>query len=356
MALTFAKKTLFLAGRAFFGGRARRAARDGYFAGRDLERMAAGKIALVACHWLGDTFWAAQVIPALKRRFAGAEFHVFAKSFTRDLFNGLVPEEKTYAADAVVSDRRRERVSFARIARTAGEYAAHEFDLAIDLTGNRYSAYFTYRLRPAFGFGFDGGELGWLYSRCAPDAERADEHLSYRPFRVVAPFFDAAPARPEFLTPPEPTVSDDEIWRELGAAEEKVCVIAPGAGWKEKEWAPENFAALGKALSGKGFRVILTGSEGQRELCRDLAGAIGKAAVFVGRPIGHVAALVKVADAVVANDSFVGHIGAAFGVRTAVVFTRATDPEKCGPIGRKDRLRVFSAPVTTGEIEAYLTE
>ena len=42
-------------------------ARPGYFHERDLQRLEAVRIALIACHWLGDTFWASQVVPTLAR-------------------------------------------------------------------------------------------------------------------------------------------------------------------------------------------------------------------------------------------------------------------------------------------------
>ena len=87
-------------------------ARPGYFHERDLKRLGAGKIALVACHWLGDTFWASQVVPALARRFPHSLIYAITKSHSIDLWAGLVSPERVIRGDEVLSDRHRERKAY----------------------------------------------------------------------------------------------------------------------------------------------------------------------------------------------------------------------------------------------------
>jgi len=166
---------------------AARWARPRYFGRHDLASIGARRIAIVACHWVGDTFWATQVAEPLQRRFPGSEVYAISKPSGLELWNGLVEADHRIAAAAVVSDRRREEVSWPAIAARAAELRAIGFDLVIDLTGNRYSAYFTFLLRPVVALGFDGGELGWLYSQRVADAARPKRHLSERPFRVIEP-------------------------------------------------------------------------------------------------------------------------------------------------------------------------
>ena len=163
------------------------AARPGYFALRDWGSISARRVAIVACHWIGDTFWATQVFPVLERRFPEAELFAVCKPATEDLWHGLLERTHVLPAPQVASDRLRERHPLLAIRRRARELRGIGFDLVIDLTGNRYSALFTWWLRPAASLGFDGGELGWLYSHRVADAERPGRHLSERPFRVVEP-------------------------------------------------------------------------------------------------------------------------------------------------------------------------
>jgi ADP-heptose:LPS heptosyltransferase len=335
---------------------ARLGAKGGYFARRDWSRISARRIALITCHWIGDTFWAAQVVPALLQRFPGAELYAIGSPVTADLWNGLVPRDRVLAAPEVVSDRRRQRVRWGAIRRRARELGRLGFDLAIDLTGNRYSAAFTYWLRPAASVGFDGGELGWLYSLRVADAERVGRHLSERPFRVIEPLLGEGAEAFAYrlpLRPPEATRPAGEVREELGVAGRSYFVLAPGAGWPAKEWPPERFIEAGRCLAGGGA-VVVVGSAAEEALCRRLAGGIPGAKTWTGRPIGEVVALLGEARGVLANDSGVAHLAAALGRPTAAVFTGATDPQLCRPLGQAECVRVFGPGDAPAAVAAHL--
>ncbi len=332
-------------------------ARAGYFHERDLKRLEAGKIALIACHWLGDTFWASQVVPTLAQRFPHGLIYAITKSHSIDLWAGLVPPERVICGDEVVSDRHRERVRWGRLIRLAGSLRRRRFDLIIDLTGNRYSAVATFLARPGFSIGFAGDELGWLYSHRVRNARRADAHLSGQPFRVIQPLLDrpAPPADGELsLRPPQAICSAEEILPALGLEAGRTFVIAPGAGWSAKQWPPERFVESGAILANTGATVVVVGSEPERSLCEHVAAGIAGAKVLCGYPIGRVVALLEQAAGVLANDSAIGHFAAALGRPTAVVFTGATDPTLCGPLGPDDMVRVFDADTAPAEIVAHL--
>jgi heptosyltransferase-1 len=336
---------------------ARLRARRGYFARRDWAGMCAGRVAVVACHWVGDTFWATQVIAALARRFEGAELCAITKPACVDLWHGLVELGHVLTAPEVTSDRRRERASFSAIRRRAGELAGENFDLVIDLTGNRYSAWFTFCLRPARSLGFDGGELGWLYSGRSRLAERVEGHLSERPFRVIEPLLGGQENPFAYhlpLRPPQPTVAPEAIAGELGVGERRYTVLAPGAGWPAKCWPGERFVQVGRLLADAGLAVVVAGAAAEESLCRQVGEAIDGAKIVVGRPIGQVVALLSGAAGVVCNDSGLGHLAAALGVRTASVFTGATDPATCRPLGPDDCSAVFSAEADAEQVFAFV--
>jgi ADP-heptose:LPS heptosyltransferase len=375
------------------------AARRGYFTARNWARLPARRVALIACHWIGDTFWATQVLPALERRFPEAECFAVCKPATGDLWHGLLPPERILPAPQVVSDRRRERVSWWAIRRRAKQLRAIGFDLVIDLTGNRYSAAFTYWLRPAASLGFGGGELGWLYSHRVADAERPGRHLSERPFRVIEPLLAPQPDPFAYrlpLRPPTPTCAPGEIKGRLGVLGRPYFVLAPGAGWPAKEWPPEKFQEVARFLakdqdknqdshlfpddarpatsakmgdcpdfpdfpsdvrsrraSGENA-IVVVGSAAEEALCQRVAEGIPGATVLAGAPLGRVIALLADAQGVLANDSGIAHLAAALGRRTAAVFTGATDPEICRPLGKEGASRIFSHADAPEHIIAYL--
>ena len=337
---------------------ARAWAKPGYFAPHDWARIAPKRVALIACHWIGDTFWATQVLGPLQVQYPDAKFFAITKPASVDLWHRLLPPDRVIAAPEVTSDARRERAGWRTLARRAEELRALEFDLVIDLTGNRYSAFFVFRLRPVRSIGFAGGELGWLYSQSVPNIERPGRHLSERPFRVIEPLLAGSPrpfAHGMPLRPPTPTCTFEEIAREVGLVAESFFVLAPGAGWPEKEWGAANFIRVGQALAEQGAAILVTGAPAQRSLCEQVAGAIPGALVSWA-PIGRTAALLQAAAGVLLNDSGLGHLAAAFGRRTAVVFTGATDPRLYAPLGPPGQVKVFQAEAEPASMVAHLLE
>jgi ADP-heptose:LPS heptosyltransferase len=315
-------------------------------------------------------------VPALERRFPNAEFFAICKPATADLWHGLVEPQRVFTAAEVVSDRQRERPCLRAIRRRARELRQLDFDLVIDLTGNRYSAAFTYWLHPAASLGFDGGELGWLYSCRVDHAERPGRHLSERPFRVIEPLLSAAAnsahtgrpavAPPEAaapgsepfawrlpLRPPVATCPPSEVRAELGIPGRPYFVLAPGAGWPAKEWPAEKFAQAGAALASEGT-VVVVGSASEEDLCRRVAEGIPGARTFTGRPIGRFVAMLAEARGALANDSGIAHLAAALGRRTAAVFTGVTDERTCGPLGPRDAAQTFRATDDVATIVRYL--
>jgi heptosyltransferase-1 len=272
----------------------------------------------------------------------------------------------------MISDRRRERVNWHSMAALARELRARQFDLVIDLMGNRYSAAFTFLLRPRLGIGFDGQELGWLYS-LRVQAELPGDHLSRRPLRVIQPLIQRAGSVSDgtnqrvLPSPPFPTVDPRELLAELGLSDKRYQVVAPFAGWSAKEWPSNNFARLAAALKDRGFAVVIVGTVAQQARCTELASAMAspqaggiaedptvpRVIVFAGRPLGELVALLSHAGGAAANDSAVAHIAAAFGLPTAAIFTANTNPQNAAPLGPK--ARVFPQDCSIDEVTAHLT-
>jgi ADP-heptose:LPS heptosyltransferase len=314
-------------------------------------------VAIIACHWIGDTLWAVQTVEPLRRRFPAADLYAVTKPACIDLWNGRLPAERVLPAAEVVSDRRRERVSWRRLRRRARELRGLACDVVVDLTGNRYSAAMSFLLRPAASLGFDGGELGGLYSVRVADAERPGEHLSQRPFRAIEPLLDAWDEPFAYRgapQPPEPTRSPAEVRSELDLADRPYCVLAPGAGWAAKQWSADAFRRLAELVAKTGCGVVVVGSGAERDLCEYVAAGAAGAKVAAGRPLGEVVALLSEARGVAANDSGIGHLAAALGRPTASIFTGETNPALCRPLGPPDCVEVFALGATPEDVAAVI--
>jgi len=295
-------------------------------------------VAIVACHWIGDSLWAAQTLSPLHEYWPDAEWRVYVKPSIVDLWRGFLPGDRIVSAPAIVSDRRRERVSWRELFRFAREERGRGFDAVVDLTGNRYSAWFSFLLRPRFAIGFDGGEWGSLYSRRVSDAERPGRLLAERPFRVIEPVIGRFAFR-ESLLPPM-TASFGDVAARMGFDPRRpLGVLAPGANWEPRRWAVGNFREVGRRLVAAGWQVAVTGSPREKELCERATPPGGVA--LPGLPLADTFALLSGCAGFFGNNSGLTHIAAVLGRPVAAIFTDDAEVALYRPLG--PRVRVFPA-------------
>jgi ADP-heptose:LPS heptosyltransferase len=102
-------------------------------------------------------------------------------------------------------------------------------------------------------------------------------------------------------------------------------VLHPGAKAAARRWPAASFAALGAQLCDDGLAVVVTGSEGERRLARDIADAAGGESVAGATTLGELAALVDGARVVVTNDTGTSHVAVARQVPSVVVVPGAHD-------------------------------
>ncbi len=132
----------------------------------------------------------------------------------------------------------------------------------------------------------------------------------------------------------------------LAAGEDYVC-LHPGARTSARRWGIEYFVAVGDALAAMGLRVVLTGSERERQLTGALAKAMRAPAIDLAgwTDLGRLGALLRDARLLVCNDTGVSHVASALAVPSVVVFSDS-DPARWAPLDRQ-RHRVVTAFVAT---------
>jgi len=114
-----------------------------------------------------------------------------------------------------------------------------------------------------------------------------------------------------------------------------IALIPGAAHGPSKRWPGESFVELGKKLrANPGAHLVVLGSPGEVDLCREVAHGIGEGAKTLAghTTIDVLAALLERCAAVVCNDSGGMHIGAAVGARVVAIYGM-TDPTKTGPLG-----------------------
>jgi len=112
-----------------------------------------------------------------------------------------------------------------------------------------------------------------------------------------------------------------KMWRI--SAGTPLVALAPGAKRPDNRWPLERFAAVGRELTGRGFRVLVLGSKDESESARVLCNAIGEecknAAGLTDIPTA--GALLQRCRLVVCNDSGIQHLASAVGTPSVAIFS-----------------------------------
>ncbi len=135
-----------------------------------------------------------------------------------------------------------------------------------------------------------------------------------------------------------PLTDDDlrgggEIERDADLAPGGFACLHAGASVPGRRWPTSGFAAVARALDARGLRVVLTGTEAEGPLAREVAGMAGVPWLdLTGRTdLGVLGALLGRSRLLVCNDTGVSHLAAALRVPSVVIST-GDNPERWAPV------------------------
>jgi heptosyltransferase I len=137
----------------------------------------------------------------------------------------------------------------------------------------------------------------------------------------------------------------DEWAAEL-VGEHKVCVLAPRAGWRAKQWSAEMFGALAKELQAMGFLCVVNAPRADDALAAEVVAHSDGAAEVVVCNVTGLIALIRRAGMLVGGDSGPTHLAAALGVPVVALFG-PTSPARNGPWGAGKKVVVRDAASVT---------
>jgi len=123
-------------------------------------------------------------------------------------------------------------------------------------------------------------------------------------------------------------------------ATERLAGLSPGSVWATKRWHAEGFAAVGRALQGRGWRIVLLGGPDDREVAGKVAETIGSGVVnAAGRTsLKALAAWMDRLGVLVTNDSSPLHVAAARGTPVVAVFGATTRDLGFAPFHERSRV------------------
>jgi lipopolysaccharide heptosyltransferase I len=225
------------------------------------------------------------------------------------------------------------------------------FDAAIDLQGLFRSGLLCWLSGAKVRAGFaEGREMSHIFytHRITPEK---NQHIVEQNLALVRSL-GAEPRPPEFkMVIPEKARTRvlkliEEAEAEGGAI---LAVLAPGAGWPTKCWAPVNYALLAQALTVQyNARIALVGLAAEMPLTQEIEKQAGFDMINLAGRLGlkELAALLEMADVCVAGDTASLHLAAALGTPAVGIFG-PSDPARTGPYGQPRRAvyaRVYCSP------------
>jgi heptosyltransferase-1 len=134
----------------------------------------------------------------------------------------------------------------------------------------------------------------------------------------------------------------------------RYAVLLHASAEPRKLWPQPNWIALGKALAGAGFDLVLPwGTEAERARSERIAAALPRARVPERAPLDRVAGLIAGAALVVGVDTGLLHLAAALGVPLVAIFA-GSKPDLTAPVGAGPLtvLGNHGAPPTAEEVVA----
>ena len=131
----------------------------------------------------------------------------------------------------------------------------------------------------------------------------------------------------------------EQILATHGLKGKKWVMLHPAARYWFKAWPVERFAALGDALVGEGFQVVLIGSENELRVADEVMQSAEETFIsLVGKTsLRDLAALMKECSLFVGNDAGPMHMASALNVPIVALFG-PTEPAVWGPHGKSCRI------------------
>ncbi|MFQ6131470.1 MAG: lipopolysaccharide heptosyltransferase II [Armatimonadota bacterium] len=233
-------------------------------------------------------------------------------------------------------------------ARAARQARAARFDLAVDMQGLLKSAIITYYSAAPRRLGFGWCRVGgrWALNMRLPGPPPARHAVDV--YCEFARYLGAEPDPAQFDLAPrqaDGAAAEALLAKAFGAVPDMPVVLLPASAWPSKQWPPDRFAALARALAAEGAHVAVLASAGARDLAADIARrAGGGVASLAGQTtLGQLISLLERCRLAVGGDTGPTHIAAALGVPTLALYG-PTSPEVTGPRGPAVRVVRHQVP------------
>lgn len=117
-----------------------------------------------------------------------------------------------------------------------------------------------------------------------------------------------------------------EVLSLVGSEKDReIAILAPGSVWPTKRWTTEGYAEIARTLVENGWRVVVTGTPSEMEICARIAGSSPGIVDLAGKTsLWETFALMTAARVLISNDSGAAHLASCAELPTISVFGPTT--------------------------------
>jgi ADP-heptose:LPS heptosyltransferase len=216
-----------------------------------------------------------------------------------------------------------------------GKMRAGRFDLVVDLQGLFRSGFMTIATGAKRRIGLSTAREGarWSYTDVVPVSDRSTIHAVDR-YWLVADALGVGHISKRFDVPVNGSA---RAWarQTLEGLPRPLIMIGAGSRWRTKRWPPSHFAALANdARNLFGGSIVLVGSKDETNLASAVNRLLPTPAVNLtgATTLPQLAAVLALADVMIANDTGPLHLAAALGRPVVAPYT-CTTIQRTGPYG-----------------------
>jgi lipopolysaccharide heptosyltransferase I len=291
------------------------------------------RILIVKLSSFGDVLHALPTLEALRAAYPQGHITWLVEAAYAPLLEGHPALDEVWTAPRLRPGEVLAGNNPALLGRLVRRLRSQPFDIVLDLQGLLKSAVWVALARSPRKMGYDRSREGSyrLLTERAPPFDR-EAHAVLR-YLNLAHHLGAPVAAPRFRLGLGAEVEVSHLLPE--DFRRGLVVLHPGARWPSKLWPAPAWAGLASWLSrGQGFRVVITGSAGDRALAGEIRHHLRDQILdLTGRTsLAELAAVLRRARLAVTTDTGAMHLAAALGTRTAALFG-PTAPWRTGPFG-----------------------
>jgi heptosyltransferase I len=295
------------------------------------------RIAIIKPSALGDIVHTLPVLSAVRDQFPDAKISWVVNRAFAPLLHGHPDLNEVIPFDRGAYKSLRTSLNYS--VTLLNELRKKRFQLVLDLQGLARTGLMTLATGAPVRIGFSNAREGsrWAYTHTVPVQESEEIHAVDRYWRMVD-FLGAGKQSRRCIVPIDPAESTSVV-HDFSAYPRPWIVTALGSKWFTKRWPPTHFAKLLQLATQQfGGTIFSVGTAEDSPLSLELQNhVLGTVVDLTGKtPLPRLAALLKSAEVMVANDTGPLHLAAALGTPCVAPYT-CTKIALHGPYGQLNR-------------------